>query len=109
MFSNSLLQPFKSLPYFLCCSSTEQVKAPLAGFCDVEKADISADPQLQTEDKHQDRAIVPHTSQRSSDRTLASSSTLLPESRTFGPDGTDREMYYGKVDDSCYTSDLDSE
>ncbi|KAI7799724.1 putative barttin [Triplophysa rosa] len=91
-------------------SPTEQVKAPLAGFCDDEKVDISADPQLHTVDKHKERAIVLHTSQRSSDpSTLASSSTPLPESRTSGPAGSDREMYYGKVDDSCYTSDLDSE
>nr|XP_055042568.1 barttin [Misgurnus anguillicaudatus] len=85
-------------------SATEPVRAPLAGFCEDEKVDISADLQLHTEDKHDECAIVLHTS----NRTVTSSSNPLPESNISGKD-SNKEMYYGKVEDSCNRSDLDSD
>ncbi|XDV41875.1 hypothetical protein PO909_010661 [Leuciscus waleckii] len=84
------------------------IRAPLAGFCDDEKVEISADPKLHTENKHSERVIVLHTC-RSSPSVLACSSTPLTDRRTTGTD-PNREMFYGKMEDSCYfTSELESE
>ncbi|XP_051501631.1 barttin-like [Myxocyprinus asiaticus] len=90
-------------------SPTKPIRAPVAGFCD-EKLEvvISADPQLYEENKHNEHAIVIHTSQSSSSTHLACSSTPLPDKRNAEPD-SDKEMYYGKVEDSCYYTELDSE
>ncbi|XP_077075686.1 barttin [Siphateles boraxobius] len=89
-------------------SPQKPIRAPLAGFCDDEKVEISADPKLQTENKHSERVIVLHTC-RSSPSVLACSSTPLTDRRTTGTDPS-REMYYGKMGDSCYvTSELESE
>ncbi|XP_058612227.1 barttin [Onychostoma macrolepis] len=84
-------------------SPTKPIRAPLAGFCD-DEVEISADP------KHQsgEHVIVLHTC-RSSPSVLVCSSTPLTDRRSPRPD-PNREMYYGKVEDSCYhTSELESE
>ncbi|XP_073709100.1 barttin [Garra rufa] len=89
-------------------SPSKPIKAPLAGFCDDEVEEISRDPKLHTENKHCERVIVLQTC-RSSPSVLACSSTPLTDRRTPRPD-PNKEMYYGKVEDSCYnTSELESE
>ncbi|CAM4691848.1 unnamed protein product [Leuciscus chuanchicus] len=89
-------------------SPQKPIRAPLAGFCDDEKVEISADPKLHTENKHSERVIVLHTC-RSSPSVLACSSNPLTDRRTTGTD-PNREMFYGKMEDSCYfTSELESE
>ncbi|XP_018966468.1 barttin [Cyprinus carpio] len=89
-------------------SPTKPIAAPLAGFCDDEVEETSTDPKLHTENKHRERVIVLQTC-RSSPSVLACSSTPLTDRRTPRTD-PNREMYYGKVEDSCYyTSELESE
>ncbi|XP_067239577.1 barttin [Chanodichthys erythropterus] len=89
-------------------SPPKPIRAPLAGFCDDEKVEISADPKLHAEHKHSERVIVLHTC-RSSPSVLACSSTPVMDRRNTGAD-PNREMYYGKMEDSCYfTSELESE
>ncbi|RXN05526.1 barttin-like protein [Labeo rohita] len=88
-------------------SPTKPIKAPLAGFCD-DEVEISADPKRHMDNKNSERVIVLHTC-RSSPSVLACSSTPLTDRRAPRPD-SNREMYYGKVEDSCYyTSELESE
>ncbi|KTG34985.1 hypothetical protein cypCar_00017782 [Cyprinus carpio] len=88
-------------------SPTKPIRAPLAGFCD-DEVEISADPKHHTENKPGERVIVLHTC-RSSPSVLACSGSPLMDRRTPRPDPS-REMYYGKVEDSCfYTSELESE
>ncbi|XP_056301240.1 barttin [Danio aesculapii] len=89
-------------------SAAKPVKAPLAGFCDDDEAEISADPKLYTESKRSDRVIVLQTC-RSSPSVLTCSSSPQTDRKTSRPD-PNREMYYGKVKDSCNpTSELESE
>ncbi|XP_051952328.1 barttin-like isoform X1 [Xyrauchen texanus] len=91
------------------CAGRSDEKSPTKPISDEEQeVEISADPQLYAENKHNEHVIVIHTSQSSSSMHLACSSTPLPDKRTAEPD-SDKEMYYGKVEDSCYYTELDSE
>ncbi|XP_026147100.1 uncharacterized protein LOC113121082 [Carassius auratus] len=88
-------------------SPTKLIRAPLAGFSD-DEVEISADPKRHTEKKPGDHVTVLHTC-RSSPSVLACSSSPPMDRRSPRPDPS-RDMYYGKVEDSCfYTSELESE
>ncbi|XP_072529139.1 barttin [Salminus brasiliensis] len=86
-------------------SPTEPLKAPLAClYIEDEGEDDEVFSLAQTESKAPEPPVILHSSP-----SVHRSSTPLTGSKTTKP-GSEPELYYGKVDDSCYfTSELDSE
>uniref|UniRef100_A0A3B1IH11 Barttin CLCNK type accessory subunit beta n=1 Tax=Astyanax mexicanus TaxID=7994 RepID=A0A3B1IH11_ASTMX len=82
------------------------LKAPLAClYIEDEGEDDEVFSLAQTESKAPEPPVILHRSS-----SIHCSSTPLPGSKTTKLGRSEPELYYGKVDDSCYlTSELDSE
>ncbi|XP_022521781.2 barttin isoform X1 [Astyanax mexicanus] len=87
-------------------SPAAPLKAPLAClYIEDEGEDDEVFSLAQTESKAPEPPVILHRSS-----SIHCSSTPLPGSKTTKLGRSEPELYYGKVDDSCYlTSELDSE